>query len=418
MFETPDASSDQRNSATPPRSDDTAFFGGIALSLLAATLLLCGACATVLYILAPLSTPSRAQAVQSNTAIGTLAGFGIFFGALVVWQAYATLRGHASFPAARVFPHILVFVFLFALALVLGLSALALEPIAAYAFPPFHFLAAAAPPLALVAYAAQRLGAASGLRALIVAFGWGAMGATALAMTLEIAIALFFLIVAALFLAAQPNSQALLRQLQTQVDLARRTQDFTIVSQWLTDPWVIVPVLIFVAVLVPFLEEAFKTIVVAFIDPRRTRRADALLWGIAAGAGFASFENLFNTAGGLTLWAPLAFMRIGATAMHVANGAIMGRGWYAARVERRWSRLAIAYIVCVIFHAAWNAAAILLTSGASFYMIRSSASPETALPAAALIAALLAALVILTSFGFVWIVHAVRSAQESAERSE
>ena len=182
-------------------------------------------------------------------------------------------------------------------------------------------------------------------------------------------------------------------------------------------------VLLYVAVLVPFVEEGLKTLVVAFIDPRRTRLADALLWGMSAGAGFALFENLFNTSAALSLWTMTVILRIGATIMHVANGATMGRGWYAARVERRWSRLFITYIVCVFFHAAWNAAALLLSTSATFYLDNQSAPLATSLPAASLMIALFVVLFVLASLGLVWIVYSVRSAQsllqpQPAERSE
>jgi RsiW-degrading membrane proteinase PrsW (M82 family) len=334
--------------------------------------------------------------------------------------------------AARVFPRLLVFVILFLLAVSLGMGALAIQSvvrnapgttIAAFVFPPWHVIAASIPSLALLAYAARRLGATSGLRALLVSVSWGALGATLVAIVVEILIALVFIVIAALALSLTPNSQSLIEQLRTQLALARSTNNYSEISRWLDDPAVLAMILLYAAVLVPFVEEALKTMVVAFIDPRRTQLADAVLWGIAAGAGFALFENLFNTSTALSLWTMTVILRIGATIMHVANGATMGRGWYAARVERRWSRLFIAYIVCVFFHAAWNAAALLLSTSATYFLGNQSAPLTTTLPAASLTVALLIVLLVLASLGGVWIVYSVRSAQSllpqpSAERSE
>jgi RsiW-degrading membrane proteinase PrsW (M82 family) len=357
---------------------------------------------------------------------------GILFGALLLWQGMGTLYGRGLIQAARVFPRVLVFVIVFLLAVSLGAGALALQnlikdaqvsTIVALVFPPWHVLAASVPPLALLAYAARRLGTTSGLRALVVSISWGAFGSTLLAVIAELVIAAVFLIAAALAIAVSPNGQSLVEQLQSQLVLARTTNDLTQLSRMMNDPKVLGVILLYAAVLVPFAEEALKTAIVAFADPRRTRLADALLWGMAAGAGFGLFENLFNSSAALGLWTMTVFLRIGATIMHVANGATMGRGWYAARVERRWSRLLIAYMVSVFFHGAWNAVALVLGASAAYYLERQSAPTSAALPAAGLTLSLFVILLVLASLGMIWIVYSVRSApslvpQPSAERSE
>ena len=389
-------------------------------------------CSSLLYIILPFSFQSRGGAIETNVGLGALAGMGLLFGGVLLWQGVVTLGGRGPIQAARVFPRGLVFVVLFLLAVLLGMGALSLQSlvksaqgttIVALVFPPWHVIAASIPPLALLAYAARRLGTASGLRALLVSVSWGALGSTLLAIIAEVLIAVVFLLVAAVAISVAPNSQALIEQLQSQVALARTTNDLTQLSRWLNDPAVFAAILLYAAVLVPFVEEALKTAVVAFIDPRRTRLADALLWGMAAGAGFGLFENLFNTSAALSLWTLTVILRIGATIMHVANGATMGRGWYAARVERRWSRLFFAYIISVFFHAAWNAVALLLSTSAANYFDHPGALPAASLPAVSLILALFVILLVLASLGLVWIVYSVRSAsslapQQSAERSE
>jgi RsiW-degrading membrane proteinase PrsW (M82 family) len=261
------------------------------------------------------------------------------------------------------------------------------------------------------------------VRALLVSFGWGALGATALALVAELVIAGVLLVGAAVAISRVPNSQALIDQLRSELALTRDTQDLSSASRLLTDPAVLAGILLYAAVLIPFVEEALKTLVVAFVDPRRTLLGDAVLWGMAAGAGFAVFENLFNTSATLSLWAMTAVLRIGATTMHVANGATMGRGWYAARVEGRWRRLLMAYLLSVGLHAAWNTAALLLSSSATFYLSNENASLSRTVPAASLVAALLVIIVVLAAVGLVWIAYSVRSAQrppleKSLERSE
>jgi RsiW-degrading membrane proteinase PrsW (M82 family) len=397
--------------------------------VLAALLLLCGMCSALSYVVLPFTRQIRGSPIETNVALGALAGLGIVLGAALLWQGIGTLAGRGLLNAASVFPPLFIFVILFFVSLLLGLGALFIQnvlrgaqgaTVTALVFPPWHVIAASIPPIALLAYAAHRLGATSGLRALLVSMSWGALGATALGIVIEILIAAGIVVVAAVAISLGPNSQQLIQQLQSQLAFARATGDYSALSGWMNNPAVLAVVLLYAAVLIPFVEEALKTVVVAFIDPRRTRLADALLWGMGAGAGFAVFENLFNGSAALSIWALTIILRIGATIMHVANGATMGRGWYAARVEGRWSRLLIAYVVSVFFHAAWNGAALILSSSVTFLLDSQSAATPMTLPAAGLVAALFIVLLILASLGWVWIVYAVRSAQTSLqpERTE
>ena len=421
------------SSPTPPSpAPNLLVAGGVCLSVLAAFLLLCGMCSALLYILVPFANQNRGSTVEANAGLGALTGMGILFGGVLLWQGVGTLSGRGMIQAARAFPRVLVFAVVFLLAVSLGAGALALQSliksaqsttIVAFVFPPWHVIAASVPPLALLAYAAHRLGTRSGLRALLVSASWGVLGSTLLAIIAELLIAAVFLLIAAIAVSLAPNSQSLIEQIRSQLALARSTNDLAQLSHWMSDPAILGVLLLYAAVLVPFIEEALKTAVVAFVDPKRTRLADALLWGMAAGAGFGLFENLFNTSAAWGLWTVTVILRIGATIMHVANGATMGRGWYAARVEGRWNRLIIAYLVSVFFHAAWNAVALLLSASATYYLDRQNASSAASLPAAGLTLALFVILLVLASSGLVWIVYSVRSAsslepQPLAERSE
>lgn len=398
---------------------------------LAAILLVCGLCSSLSYLVFPL-TGSRGDTVETNVVLGAIAGIGVLLGAAFLWQGIGTLMERGAVRATRIFPPLRVFILLFLVAIVIGLGALAFQTlvrsavvstVVAYAFPPWHFIAALVPPAAMVAYAAHRLGSTSGVRALLVSFGWGSLGATALALVAELVIAGVLLVGAAIAISRVSNSQALIDQLRSELDLTRGTKDVSSAARLLNDPAVLAGILLYAAVLIPFVEEALKTLVVAFVDPRKTQLGDAVLWGMAAGAGFAVFENLFNTSATLALWAMTAVLRIGATTMHVANGATMGRGWYAARVEGRWNRLLIGYLLSVGLHAAWNASALLLSSSATYYLSNENASPGLTVPAAALSAALFLVIVVLAAIGLVWMAYSVRSAQrppqeKSLERSE
>ena len=385
--------------------------GGVLMLFMAVLLLLCGTCSGLFYLLLPLNTKNVAEALQTNVICGSTAAFGLFFGVLLALQGWNGVLGRAGRSAARAFPPIVVLALAFIAAVLLGVGTLSLQPAATYIFPPWHFLAALLPPLTLLAYGAHRLGRSSGVRALLASFSWGAFAATTLAFVFEIATGLVFVVIAAAVILSLPNSQTLLDQIQAQVQQASRTQDFSSLTRYLANPAVVAAVVLYFAGVVPPIEEALKALVVAFINPARTRAADAILWGMAAGAGFAVMENMFNTSIALTTWAPLVLLRVGAAVVHVANGATMGLGWYSARAEKRWGRLLLAYLVSVVVHALWNGTAVLLSSGPQNF-------PPVVFSAATVLgAAQMLTLVLLGSLGVVWIVYLV-SHYSALERSK
>ena len=390
---------------------------GLAMLALAVIPLSCGLCSAVFYLVAPFIVKRSTSAIQANIFLGSSAALGILFGVVWAWQGLVTLRGRAAEPAARAFPRVSILVAAFLLAILLGLGALAVKPIAAFVFPPFHFLASALPPLALLAYAARRLNVTSGLRALIAALGWGALGSTVFATLLEVGIGVIMVVIASVALALAPDGAALLERLNAELNSLQSLDEQTILRQLISNPAVVAAVMVYFAGIVPFVEEAFKTLIVAFADPRRTAARDMLLWGIAAGAGFALVENALNTSAALDIWAIAMLTRVGATVMHVANGATMARGWYAARVERRWSRLLIAYAASVCLHAVWNALAVGQGIGAVFLLSEPRAAIQLSSPLIWLNLALLLGLIVLTFGGAGWIVYAVRTVREPSSQA-
>ncbi len=388
----------------PPAPQRNALYaGGIGMSLLAAFLLLCGLCSCMLYVIVPFTSRNAESNIQSNTVSGSLAGLGLILGVVLAWQGIRTIQGRHSMPAARAFPPVPALALAFLGAVLLGVATLALPAIATYVFPPWHLLAASLPPLALLAYGARRLAVASGVRALLVSFGWGALAGTSIAFVLEALVAVALVVAVSFLIAAQPNSRVLLAQLQQQLQQVQRSRDTSVITEMLSQPAVVLGLLVFLAGIVPVIEESVKALVVAFIDPRRTGPADALLWGMSAGAGFAVVESILNASVLVSAWAPLVVSRVGAAIVHVANGGLMGRGWYAARVERRWGRLVLAYGASILFHALWNAAAVLLSIQMPRLVGGFVPSAEVALPALLLLMALLALA------GLAWIVYAVRT---------
>ncbi len=383
-------------------------FAGWSMIVLAAILLLCGLCSCLLYVVAPLSTRvNTPNTTQTNVVFGSLAALGILFAALFIWQGILAVRGRSTRSAARVFPPVWILLVLFLLVVGLGTLALSIPTVAPYLFPPWHLLAAMIPPLALLAYGARRLGAGSGMRALVASFSWGAFAGTSLAFVLEMVVLVVFILIATFILMLSPNSQALIQQLQQQLLLAQRTQNYAIVEQWLSNPALIAAMLLYLSVAIPLVEEALKALVVAFIRPEQTRVGDAVLWGMSAGAGFAIVETIFNASVSLTDWAPLILLRVGAAIVHVSNGALMGRGWYAARAERRWGRLFLAYAAAVVYHAAWNALTVVYSAGT----VGLRNAPSWISPALTVV--VLLGFLVLALLGLAWIVYVVRRSRPS-----
>jgi hypothetical protein len=174
-------------------------------------------------------------------------------------------------------------------------------------------------------------------------------------------------------------------------------------------PLVIVAALSVVAGAVPLIEEAVKTLGVPLLAYRRPGMSQAVLWGLAGGAGFALVEGLLNTLGGLQGWALVVLVRLGATLLHCLTGALMGLAWYEGlRRWRRWRMLGL-YGGSVAIHAFWN----VLSVGVSFLSLSATGAdaPVTATLLSGLSLGLVAGLVgtaLVMSLVLVWLLRYVR----------
>ena len=95
--------------------------------------------------------------------------------------------------------------------------------------------------------------------------------------------------------------------------------------------------------------------------------------GVISGAGFALVESMFNTASLMgDTWLVVTSMRFGTTLMHMLASGIVGWGLACAWTQRKFLRLAGAYIAAVLLHGVWNGLAIFL----SISMIAPGQTPE------------------------------------------
>lgn len=325
--------------------------------------------------LALLSTPDERLA-------GTTAGAGILalaagLGLPLAWHAWQAMQGRPSSTFRPGKPWVLVAAFVVAVAG--GQVALELGLMPSLLFPPFHVVAALAPPLIILALAARGLGGAGRWRDATLQLSSGAFLAVPLAFLIEGALLLGIVILLVAGLMMQPGGAEMVESLG---ELPTEAID----STWLQDPEALLPLmlspglvftaLLITAVFVPIVEELVKTVGVALMAYRLPDERQAMLWGLAGGAGFAMVEGLFNTTGSLESWAPVIVLRVGATLLHCTTGALVGIAWQQILVRRRWGPALGLYVAAVAMHAAWNTVSV----GMAFLQLGAATPQASGIP--------------------------------------
>ena len=383
------------------------------LVLLAGSLLLAGGtgCA-VLYILTPFIY-GGADLLPTNLTVAALAAIGLSFGFGLISIGRNSLRG---IPSATFHPPSpWRFVSLFVLCLIAGQLMLFLLPTArltSWAFPPLHILAAASPALAVLAFVGRRTRAAS-RRTVGLELSYGALLAPMGALVAELIVILVVVIGVAVVVVLTPGG------IETLVDLSNSLQD----PLWIEDPvnlaqLVLSPaaltiiVVVFV-ILAPLIEEFLKGLGVLLLGYRLRGQAEALLWGVACGAGFAIGESFFNGSIALEGWGAVMVMRWGASLMHCIASGVMGLGWHAALVERRPWRLLAAFGASTGIHALWNGAAVAVALPSLLIMSRPGDLTTQSFAALIVIGAL-AVLILLTISMIIVTVRLTRKAGQAS----
>jgi RsiW-degrading membrane proteinase PrsW (M82 family) len=326
----------------------------------------------------------------SLSILGLTAGLGL----PLAWHAWRAMQGRPSSTFRPRSPWPLVGAFL--LAVTAGLAVLELELLPALLFPPLHLVAALTPPLLILVLVARGLGGAGRWRDAVLQLSSGSFLATPLAFLVEGAFLFGLLVLLMAWLALQPGGQEMLQALSDRLAENPSLQDPEVLLPLLTSPGVILATLLIIGLLVPVVEELVKAVGVVLVAYRRPNAREAMLWGLAGGAGFAMVEALFNTTGSLPTWAPTIVLRVGASVLHCAAGALMGLAWQQLLVRRSWAPALGLYLAAVAMHAAWNT----VTVGVAFLSL-GTLSPEGAGvaggPAALGTVALIGVLVVLSA---------------------
>jgi len=249
---------------------------------------------------------------------------------------------------------------LFILCLFVGQLMVSLLPSAkltAWAFPLFHILGAATPALAILAFAARRTKAAS-WRTVTLELAHGAALAPTGALVAELVVVLAVAVAISFIVALTPGGVETLLELSENLQDPTWLENTDNLARLILSPAALSAIALVFVVAAPLIEEFLKGLGVVLLGYRLRGHAEAWLWGVACGAGFAVGEGLFNGSLALEGWGAVMLMRCAASLMHCTSSGIMGLGWHQALVRRRPWHLLAAFAASVVIHALWNAGAV------------------------------------------------------------
>ncbi len=284
-------------------------------------------------------------------------------GVMVLPSAYTSLRALQGKPlplSYQPFLKLNPFLLLAALVGVFGLGYLVTGNNLAWpVIPILHVLAVVIPVLILLQLGLRGLPIGSPQRRSGV-FGAGLVLGPLVILTAEMAALLAGVVVIVLVIASQPG---LIEQFQK---LAENLSQFQgdpnalvdLLLPYLANPTVVILVLLFVALIVPLIEELFKPVGVYLLAGRGITPAAGFAAGALSGAGFAIFESLALNGGGDD-WLLTELARSGTAIIHILTTAMSGWALASAWRDRRFSRLALTYACVVLVHGLWNGMTVM-----------------------------------------------------------
>jgi len=191
-------------------------------------------------------------------------------------------------------------------------------------------------------------------------FGSGLTLAPLIALFVEFLILIFFGILLWIFIQSQPElKQDFLILLDHFQQSSITPGIFERTTRRLFEtPGVAGGVFIYIAVLIPVVEELIKPAAIWLLLGRNLSLRDGFLLGAVTGAGYALFENL-TIAAETEIWTFVMISRLGTAAIHILTTALVGWGIVSARTEKRYWRLVMALIAAIMLHGVWNGLSIL-----------------------------------------------------------
>jgi protease prsW family protein len=179
---------------------------------------------------------------------------------------------------------------------------------------------------------------------------------------LEIAVVIIIFFVLIAYVISQPELAFELQGLSQQIILLGPESEavLDLLTPFLTKPGVIITTLVYIAILVPALEEIFKPLGVWLLAGKLESPAQGFTLGALSGAGYALIETV-GVSSQSGEWASLLFSRIGTGLLHITTSALMGAAIVVAWREQHHLRLIGTYFLAVTLHGLWNTFAMLFT---------------------------------------------------------
>jgi RsiW-degrading membrane proteinase PrsW (M82 family) len=180
---------------------------------------------------------------------------------------------------------------------------------------------------------------------------------------LEVIVAILLFILAVAYVLTQPGLMSRLQTLSEQIMVlgpqSQAAQE--LIAPFLAKPAVILGALLYIALLVPAIEEILKPLGVWLFASKLESPAQGFTLGALSGAGYALIETVGVSGQQTEEWAGLLFSRIGTGLLHLTTSALMGAAIVLAWRERRYLRLLGTYLLAILLHGLWNTAAMLFT---------------------------------------------------------
>ena len=311
----------------PEPTPDGILLKGAKLSTLFSGLIimLLGGLMALFFAISLAFSPALLTANESTIILGLLV-LGVGLGGGLSWHSGRAFIKKTS--RAFKLPPVWLLLVIYVPTLIIGQAIIMLDIWPVIFFPAPHIMGAVLPSLMILAFASRVLHKQNLCwRDIILNLGGGTFLAPLIAIICEIilGILMFILTIGLLYLIPGGDIRVLTWLEQVQ-DPFFMNNPANVYELMLFPPIPITLIFIFVVV-APLVEELAKPVGVYLLSYKRPTMAQAWVWGLAGGAGFALFENIFNTLISMEAWAIIMLVRIGATAMHCLGSGLIGWGW-------------------------------------------------------------------------------------------
>jgi hypothetical protein len=204
-------------------------------------------------------------------------------------------------------------------------------------------------------------------------FGFGMVGGTMAALLLEYLLFGIGLVVIGVLAITNPEIQTAIEKIKDQVAILNGGDIqalMVVLAPTITNPIVILSILVFTSVLTPLIEEAVKPAVIWFLGNHLKSPSEGFTMGALCGAGFALLEGFIASSGSTELWGFGLTGRAAASLMHITSSGLLGWSIASAQLEKRHGRLVLTYLLAVSIHGLWNGSAIMAVYGSLRIMLQ------------------------------------------------